>query len=49
MLPAFPANGYAIEEAGVDSVPIPSIKLTGTESIEQEVPAAEDGGDAVKV
>jgi hypothetical protein len=51
MLPAFPANGYAVEEAGMDYVAPPSVMLTGagTESHEADVPDVEEGGDAVKV
>ena len=51
MFPAFPANGYAVEEVGMDPLAPPSIILTGagTESVEPEVPEVEEGGDAVKV
>lgn len=51
MFPAFPANGYAAEEVGMDPLAPPAIVLTGagTESIQQEVPEVEEVGDAVKV
>jgi hypothetical protein len=51
MLPAFPANGYAVEEVGLDFMAGNSITLTGggTKSVEPEVPEVEEAGDAVKV
>lgn len=51
MLPAFPANGYAVEDVGLDPTAGSSIMLTGagTESVEPEVPDVEEAGDAVKV
>jgi len=51
MLPAFPANGYAAEEVGLDLMAGTSTMLTGagTESAEPEVPEVEEAGDVVKV
>lgn len=49
MLPAFPANGYAVEEAGIESLAPASIMATGAGTESVEVPEVEEGGDAVKV